>query len=167
MDLTPGSRRKTRRSIAHPAGAESDTLKIGQLARRAAVSVDAVRFYERRGILPRPQRRPSGYRIYREADVDRLRMTKALQKLGFTLEEVKSALDAFDTGSATCASERWRLQAVLGRIDAKIAELQHLRAAVAFAFESCRAGRCPVLPTPGESRSGRAPHIRSTRAGRR
>jgi DNA-binding transcriptional MerR regulator len=124
----------------------NESLKIGQLARRASVSVDAIRFYERRGILPRAERRPSGYRVYHRADVDRVRLTKALQKLGFTLDEVIRALAAFDTGSATCASERWRLQTVIERIDTKVDELLRLRGAVVQAFESCRAGHCPVLP---------------------
>jgi DNA-binding transcriptional MerR regulator len=131
MDLGPESR--------------SETFKIGQLARRASVSVDAIRFYERRGILPRPERRPSGYRVYRRSDLDRVRMTKALQKLGFTLDEVISALTVFDTGTATCDGERWRLQTVLKRIDAKVDELLTLRRTVAQALESCRAGQCPVL----------------------
>jgi len=132
-----------------------ETLQIGQLARRASVSVDTIRFYERRGILPRPQRRPSGYRVYRSADVDRIRMTKALQKLGFTLDEVIRALAAADAGTATCAGERWRLETVIQRVDTKIDELVRLRSAVVQAFESCRAGACPVLPAARVSRSSR------------
>ena len=132
-----------------------ETLQIGQLARRASVSVDTIRFYERRGILPRPQRRPSGYRVYRSADVDRIRMTKALQKLGFTLDEVIRALAAVDAGTATCAGERWRLETVIQRVDTKIDELVRLRSAVVQAFESCRAGACPVLPAARVSRSSR------------
>jgi len=132
-----------------------ETLQIGQLVRRASVSVDTIRFYERRGILPRPQRRPSGYRVYRSADVDRIRMTKALQKLGFTLDEVIRALAAADAGTATCAGERWRLETVIQRVDTKIDELVRLRSAVVQAFESCRAGACPVLPAARVSRSSR------------
>ncbi len=125
---------------------QTETLKIGQLARRASVSVDAIRFYERRGVLPRPARRPSGYRVYRRADLDRIRLTKALQKLGFTLDEVIAALASFDGKAASCAGERWRLQAVVRRIDGKVDELLRLRRAVVQAFKSCRAGKCPVLP---------------------
>lgn len=123
----------------------SETLRIGQLARRTAVSVDAIRFYERRGILPRPQRLPSGYRVYHPVDVQRIRMTKAMQRLGFTLDEVVNALAAFDAGTATCDGERWRLQAVTGRIDTKVRELLRLRSAVVQALDSCRGGHCVVL----------------------
>ena len=152
--------RQARLAVRHDGDDGQESLKIGQLARRAAVSVDAIRFYERRGILPRAERRPSGYRVYRRADVERVRMTKALQKLGFTLDEVISALAAFEAGTATCASERGRLQTVIQRIDAKVAELSRLRAAVVQAFESCRAGRCPVLPPLQKGGGAAAPRRR-------
>jgi DNA-binding transcriptional MerR regulator len=127
-------------------------LTIGECARRAEVSVDALRFYERRGVLPRPRRRPSGYRIYAEADVARVRMTKSLQRLGFNLDEVVEALAAFEEGKATCASERWRLEAVLGRIDRKIHELEATRADVVATLALCRADTCKVM-APASSRS--------------
>lgn len=146
--------RQPRRRPAPAEDDPSETLRIGQLARRASVSVDAIRFYERRGVLPRPERRPSGYRVYRRVDLDRVRMTKALQKLGFTLDEVIAALAAFDTGTATCRGERWRLRAVIRRIDGKLDELLRLRGAVIAAFEGCRAGKCLVVrPDP-------SPHLR-------
>jgi DNA-binding transcriptional MerR regulator len=97
-------------------------MKIGQVATAAEVSVDTVRFYERRGVLPEPRRRPSGYREYSSSSVERIRMAKLLQQLGFTLEEIIDCLHAHDAGNATCEGEMWRLDAVLGRIDARIAE---------------------------------------------
>ena len=119
-------------------------MKIGQIATQAGVSVDTVRFYERRGLLPVALRRPSGYREFDESTVERIRMAKALQDLGFTLDEIIDALHSHDTGNATCASERWRLEAVLDRLDARIAELQRARANTADTLDACRAGRCQL-----------------------
>ncbi|TYB62336.1 MerR family transcriptional regulator [Nonomuraea sp. PA05] len=117
-------------------------MKIGQVAQEAGVSVDTVRFYERRGILPAAERRPSGYRVFAAAAVERIRMAKALQELGFTLDEVVDALAAHDQGGATCDSERWRLEVVVGRIDAKISELTRARHAAMENLQDCQAGRC-------------------------
>jgi DNA-binding transcriptional MerR regulator len=117
-------------------------VKIGQVAQEAGVSVDTVRFYERRGILPAAERRPSGYRIFSAAAVERIRMAKALQELGFTLDEVVDALTAHDQGGATCDSERWRLEVVVDRLDAKIAELARARHAAAESLHDCQTGRC-------------------------
>ena len=91
-------------------------MKIGEVAAEADVSVDTVRFYERRGVLPAPLRRPSGYRDYGPSTVERIRMARALQHLGFTLDEVIDALQAHDAGTATCESELWRLEAAIDRI---------------------------------------------------
>jgi DNA-binding transcriptional MerR regulator len=122
-------------------------VKIGQVAQEADVSVDTVRFYERRGVLPTPQRRPSGYRIYPASTVERIRMARALQNLGFTLEAVIDALHAHDAGVATCDSELWRLEAVVDRIDAKIAALRRTRRDITTTIKDCRAGRCRFAPT--------------------
>ena len=121
-------------------------MKIGQVAREAGVSIDTVRFYERRGVLPAPEREPSGYRKFTEATVERIRMTRTLQEMGFTLDEVIDALRAHDAGGATCDSERWRLEAVVGRIDARIAELRATRRNTMKILGECRAGRCRFAP---------------------
>jgi DNA-binding transcriptional MerR regulator len=120
------------------------SLKIGEVAREAGVTVDAVRFYERRGVLPPAERQPSGYRSYTAETVERIRLTKSLQALGFTLDEVVDALGRLDTGDATCASERWRFEQVLERIDTKMAELRRVRRAVVGVLEASHAGRCQV-----------------------
>jgi DNA-binding transcriptional MerR regulator len=122
-------------------------MKIGQLAAEADVSVDTVRFYERRGVLPTAQRRPSGYREYTGSAVERIRMARALQRLGFTLDEVIDALRAHDSGIASCESDQWRLESVIDRIDGKIAELQQTRHVIEATLGDCRAGRCRFLPS--------------------
>ncbi len=123
-------------------------MKIGEVASSAEVSVDTVRFYERRGVLPAPQRRSSGYRDYAISTVERIRTARALQNLGFTLDEVIDALRAHDAGTATCDSELWRMEAVIDRIDAKIAELRATRRAITTTIKECRAGRCRFTPKP-------------------
>jgi DNA-binding transcriptional MerR regulator len=119
-------------------------MKIGEVAERAEVRIDTMRFYERRGVLPAPQRRPSGYRVYPPSTVERIRMAKALQHLGFTLDEVIDALRAHDTGAATCDSELWRMEAVVERIDAKIADLRQTRRDINATIALCRTGQCQL-----------------------
>jgi DNA-binding transcriptional MerR regulator len=117
-------------------------MKIGQVADAANVSVDTVRFYERRGVLPAPERLASGYRTYTPATVERIRLARRLQGLGLSLDEVIDALHATDRGDATCESERWRLEAVLARIDAKIDELRAVRREVRKVLTACDRGAC-------------------------
>lgn len=122
-------------------------MKIGEVAKAAGVTVDTVRFYERRGVLPAADRRPSGYRVFPQSTVERIQLARSLQGLGFTLDEVVDALRSHDAGGATCASERWRLEAVLDRIDARIAELRRVRRTTQGALRDCEAGRCRLVPS--------------------
>jgi DNA-binding transcriptional MerR regulator len=122
-------------------------MKIGQVADLAEVSIDTVRFYERRGVLPMPERTASGYRTYTPATVDRIRLARQLQRLGLTLDEIIDALHATDDGDVTCASERWRLEAVLDRIDNKIAELDATRRHVQQVLAACDSGTCAFQPS--------------------
>ena len=117
-------------------------MKIGEVAKQSGVSVDTVRFYERVGVLPEPARRPSGYREYAPDTIERVRLTRELQALGLTLDEVVQALAAHDAGGATCESERWRLDVVRDRVDSKLAELTALRRRIADAQEACASGHC-------------------------
>lgn len=119
-------------------------MRIGAVAKQAGVSVDTVRFYERVGVLPPAERTDSGYRDYAPGTVERIRLTRELQAIGFTLNEAVDALAAHDAGGATCESERWRLQAVLDRVDAKVAELTALRARIVAAQDACRSGNCTL-----------------------
>ncbi|MEV0297338.1 MerR family transcriptional regulator [Nocardia sp. NPDC050710] len=118
-------------------------MKIGQIAEQAGVTVDTVRYYERRGILPTPHREPSGYRRYGPDAADRIKLTKSLQALGFTLDEVVDALGGLDAGDATCANQRWRLEQVIGRIDSQLAHLQQVRDSAMAVLEATHTGRCP------------------------
>jgi MerR family transcriptional regulator, copper efflux regulator len=125
-------------------------VKIGEVARRAGVTIDTIRFYERRGVLPAPPRRPSGYREYTVDTVDRIRLARRMQALGLSLDEIIDALSAHDTAQATCESERWRLDAALERIDARIAELKALRREIVSARTACENGRCGFVGAGGD-----------------
>ena len=117
-------------------------MKIGEIAGQAGVTVDTVRFYERVGVLPAPARTESGYRDYEPGTIARIQLIRELQAIGFTLTDATGALAAHDTGGATCESEQWRLQTVLDRLDAKLAELNALRGRIREAQAACRAGDC-------------------------
>ena len=130
---------------------DASVWKIGQVAAQAGVSVDAVRFYERRGVLPQPRRRESGYRQYTSATVERIRFAKALQAIGFSLDDIVAVLRDVDAGMATCESERPRFETVLARIDEKIAELTAVRRRLRLTLTRCRAGRCTFSEKNGTS----------------
>src|SRR5436305_1691974 len=108
-----------------------DTLSIGQVARRAGVGVETVRFYEREGLLDEPARRQSGYRQYAGDAIDRLRFIRRAKELGFTLREIKGLLVLrLDTG-AQRADVKQRAADKIADIEAKIADLRRMRDALA------------------------------------
>ena len=119
-------------------------MKIGEVARLAEVSIDTVRFYEQRGVLPPAPRRPSGYREYSTATVGRIQLARRMQSVGLSLDEIIDALSAHDTGQATCESEGSRLDAALGRVDMRIAELKVLRQQIISTRAACANGRCTM-----------------------
>jgi DNA-binding transcriptional MerR regulator len=121
-------------------------VKIGQVASEAGVSIDTVRYYERRGVLPAAARTAAGYRVYTGTAVARIRLTRRLQALGLTLDEIIGALHAQDAGHASCASERWRLREALARIESRIAALTRVQGEVREALAACEAGSCSLLP---------------------
>ena len=81
-------------------------------------------------------------RHYEPETVERIQLTRELQAIGFRLSDAVDALAAHDAGEATCDSERWRLQAVLDRVDAKLTELTALRARIVAAQDACARGAC-------------------------
>ena len=101
---------------------QGQELRIGAVARHAGVSIDTVRYYERRGLLRPTGRLPSGYRLYTDAAVTRIRLARQLQGLGMTLDEIAATLTAHD-GGGDCASESWRLAAARERVAAEQARL--------------------------------------------
>lgn len=125
-------------------------MRIGAFAEAADLSVDAVRFYERRGVLQPAPRTAGGYRTFDEHDLERVRLARQLQQLGLTVSEVVDALTAHGADGATCASERWRLEQVETRIDAQMTALRRTRRLIRETLNACDAGRCH-LTAPGSS----------------
>jgi DNA-binding transcriptional MerR regulator len=120
-------------------------MKIGEFADTVGLSVDAIRFYERRGVLRPAPRTAGGYRTFVSADVDRVRLARQLQRLGLTIDEVVDALAAHDGDGATCASERWRLEQVESRVDAQLAALRQTRRLIRDALAACDSGCCQLV----------------------
>lgn len=106
--------------------------------------MDTVRFYERRGLLPAPGRRPSGYRAYAEGTVDRIRLVKYIQSLGIQLDEIADILGKLDEGTATCGNQRARFEAVVERIDEEIATLRATRTKIVQMLRRCESGTCSL-----------------------
>ena len=113
------------------------TLTIGQLAGRAEVGVETVRFYERKGLLEEPERRSSGYRQYDERGVDRLRFIRRAKELGFTLNEIKELLSLRLDPTTTCADVKSRAEEKIDDIQDKIRTLQRMKTALVKVTKAC------------------------------
>lgn len=128
-------------------------LKIGDIARRAELSIDTVRFYEREGLLGRVQRSSAGHRQYDEETARRLAFVRRATALGFSLAEVKSLLTLRVSARMSCERVRERALSKLADIDRRIAELQAIRGALARLARGCERGdalgTCPVLDELG------------------
>lgn len=104
----------------------TDGLRIGDVARSAGVNVQTLRYYERRGLVIAGFRRHSGQREYDAADVARVKVIKAAQRLGFTLDEIREMLDLSAHRRGTGELQA-RAAAKIDEIDARIALLQAMR----------------------------------------
>ena len=93
---------------------------IGELADAVGLPTRTVRFYERRGLLPQPQRAPNGYRVYDDAALSRLRFIRSTQAAGLTLAEIRSIIEIRDSGAAPCTH-------VDTLLDAKLSEVRQRR----------------------------------------
>lgn len=122
-------------------------MKIGQVATRAGVAVDTVRYYEKRGLLPRAPRRRSGYRVFDEDAVTRIRMVKELQALGLNLVEIDALLRAAAVEGARCDGEAPRVREALRRTEEKIAALRSVQRRLRGVLARCEAGTCELVET--------------------
>ncbi len=113
-------------------------MTIGKLARAAAVGVETVRFYERRGLIQQPPKpNGSGIRIYREETVHRIRFIRQAQEIGFSLREIDQLLSLRADPSADCAEVRERATTKLEEVDRKMAQLERIRAALEELIAAC------------------------------
>ncbi len=124
-----------------------DELTIGKVAKRAAVNIETLRYYERRGLVAQPPRSGSNYRIYPEETAQRVRFIKRSQELGFTLKEIKGLLSLRAAPRAGCADVRRRAEAKVKEIDEKIRTLRAMRRALGSLVQEC-SGRGPVTECP-------------------
>lgn len=129
-------------------------MTIGALARSADVSVQTVRYYERRGLLGAPRRRASGYREYDRTSLDRLRFIRRAQQLGFTLREIGDLLALRLDPDTTAADVKARAAEKIDDIDRKLHDLARIRDALVHLAGRCRGGRgptgdCPLLDALG------------------
>jgi MerR family transcriptional regulator, mercuric resistance operon regulatory protein len=115
-------------------------MRIGEVATRAGVSVQAVRLYERLGILKRAGRLRSGYRDYSPEAVALIGFVKRAQRHGFTLNEIKSLIDLRAVQRGRAEAARRLAEAKLDSIDAQIKRLAEQRRAIAHGLTSCRCG---------------------------
>lgn len=124
-------------------------LTIGQLAKRAAVGVETIRFYEREGLLAPPARLASGYRQYDYAAVERVKFIRRAQRLGFTLKDAKDLLDLRADPTADRSEVRDKATKKVGDIDQKIRDLQTMREELMRLVAGCHgegpAHHCPII----------------------
>ena len=122
------------------------TFGIGEAARRAGVSPDLIRYYERVGVLPRAPRTAGGFRCYTDETVAQVSFVRNAIRFGFTSKELAGFLKARDNGRPPCQSVRAAGQRLLGEMDAQLARLQDARAALVetLAAWDARLARTPA-----------------------
>ena len=130
-----------------------NSLTIGRLATQADIGIDTIRFYERRGLLPEPQRSASGYRLYTSATVSRLNFIRRAKKLGFSLEEISALLVLQDKGGPK-ARVKDLTSTKLAQIEAKIADLTKIRDVLRTLNSDCSGSGditgCPIIEALSE-----------------
>src|SRR5215475_5499254 len=138
-------------------------MRVGEVAARAGVNVETLRYYERRGLLPAPDRAPSGHRIYDEETVRFLRAIKEAQAVGFTLAEIADYLSAARRSGAASETLRVRAAAKIDEIDGRIGALRRMREELArvvgcgcTSLDHCTCGAAYL------ARRGKEPSIRTT-----
>jgi Cu(I)-responsive transcriptional regulator len=128
---------------------------ISRTAKEAGVNTQTLRYYERRGLLPKPARRGSGYREYSDDAVRLVRFVKRAQELGFSLDEIEELVKLRGVRRA----DRHRVRAIaerkIGDIDRRIAHLQSMRDALTTLVDACHRGgpaECPIIDALNEAR---------------
>lgn len=140
------------------------TVRIGEMAARAEVNVQTIRFYEREGLLRNPARTPAGYRTYEQPDLDRVIFIRLCQGLGFTLREVRELIRLHRVSAASSPGTRMSPEAMreivglaeerIASIEGKIETLAKMRTdllRVVSALSSSEAARCPAS-APGAAK---------------
>jgi MerR family copper efflux transcriptional regulator len=122
-------------------------LTIGEVAERAKVHIETLRYYERRGLVERPLRSTSNYRLYPEDAVRRVRFIKRAQELGFSLKEIKELLSLRAAPEAECGEIRGHAEAKIKDIDEKVGALMAMKSALSTLVTEC-SGQGPLTDCP-------------------
>lgn len=124
-------------------------MTIGRLAEQTGVPIDTIRYYERSGLLPPPQRRASGYREYASADVERLRFIRRAKELGFSLEEIGELLTLTAQRSNDMRGVKRKAEQRLAEVEHRIRELQRVRRGLKALIAACPGhgdlATCPIV----------------------
>jgi len=126
-------------------------MKVGELAEATGVSVQAIRFYERRGLLPAPRRLQSGYRDYPAETVRAVLRIKRMQEVGFTLRELSRFIRLLETEPHNHAERRAYAEAKLSGIDAQIERLRAMREELSRRLLTCECCNAPPVNEDGAS----------------
>ena len=128
-------------------GMQTDNLSIGAFAEAAGVNVETIRFYQRKGLLPEPNRPHGSIRRYGEADVARVRFVKSAQRLGFSLDEVDGLLTLDD--GAHCDEARQLAEQKLVDVRSRLADLLRIESVLSTLVDDCCASQatvsCPLI----------------------
>jgi Hg(II)-responsive transcriptional regulator len=133
-------------------------LMIGQLAEQSQVNLQTIRYYEREGLLPKPPRLASGYRVFSPDAIRRVRFIKRAQGLGFSLKEIKGLLSLRVDPQSDCSKVQKLAKGKLADIEQKIRSLQAMRKVLSKLARACPgrgpSSECPILETlePDERR---------------
>lgn len=111
------------------------SLKIGEVSKQSGIGIEALRFYERSGLLGRPARTASGYRMYGSGVIARLAFIKRAQALGFTLDEIKQIIAESQSGQSPCAEVREIVRQRLQELDERMNEMRRYRKELGAALE--------------------------------
>ena len=124
-------------------------LTIGKIARSSGIAVETIRYYEREGLIDKPQRAPSGYRHYAPAAVQRLRFIRHAKELGFSLREIRELLSLRVRRGTTCADIKRQAQDKIADIERRMASLERMKLALVRLSAACTgkgpAADCPIL----------------------
>ena len=133
-----------------------EKLTVGQLAKRVNVNRETVRYYERRGLMPKPPRNKSGHRQYSSYDLKRIEFIKRSQGLGFSLKEISELLLLRMEPGVTCGDVKSRVEAKITDIEEKITTLRQMKNALFLLSKKCTGqgpiSQCPILETLEERR---------------
>lgn len=138
-----------------------DRMTIGRAAKAAGVTVETIRFYERKGLIERPSPSPgSRFRCYPERTVRRIRFIREAQRLGFSLAESRELMSLDESSIADCAQVQTRARSKLAEIRSRIERLQDIEAALSALAQSCPGSGstddCPIIAalTPTSETTG-------------